>query len=566
MSSRNQQLLKAYARHAWRPDKTIWGLHRCFDGLFIALFATGDRIGGNRLLMETLDMIDRNIASELYGQGDKWHLGDFAIHAVWRGFKTFSKQIDHVLQERIERRACTYPYHSGGMSENHNLLQHAMRFLAGESFPGERFRDERAGSIHAAEARLMILDWCREYLTAGSEEWGADLYENVNLLALLNLHDFGQDQQILEATRSVLDLLAREMALAAHAGSTAGAARRGYGCYRLNARLSPSRPIHWLWFGSDRTDFDVPWFIGGALSAALSEYCPPEETITLAQHPGPLLSSDWNTRPFYQDGVHIKESFRVTTRLPGVQLSGTIIPASPSRYTDFTWVACFDEDAIVMANHPRLQAPVHEGARHCHSNRDLLEGYAANAYTNPSQPFWVPGNMPPGTDGDLRPGYWQGHGCAPACWMQGTILLNLFDIDPEEENQFFHLFLPAKAFDEVILEGHWLFARRGFGLLRIWSSTPLERVEKGTWAHAEWRSLTPRGALVVEIGSTHLDLETWTSWMKSASYRDPCFDPNIPAVSVNHDNRRVHLDLESAIPDNLLPPRDRSRVSSFNQK
>jgi hypothetical protein len=144
--------------------------------------------------------------------------------------------------------------------------------------------------------------------------------------------------------------------------------------------------------------------------------------------------------------------------------------------------------------------------------------------------------------------------------MQGTILLNLFDIDPEEENQFFHLFLPAKAFDEVIRDGHWLFARRGFGLLRIWSSTPLKRVEKGTWAHAEWRSLTPRGALVVEIGSTHLGLETWTSWIESAKYLDPSFDTNLPVVSVYHDNHRIRLDQKIAISENLLPPRAKSIV------
>ncbi|MGC9453189.1 MAG: hypothetical protein ACP5I4_17285 [Oceanipulchritudo sp.] len=551
-------LFNRYAAQAGRADTTIWGPHRCFDGLYLALLATGDTAGGNRLLEETLGLIDRNIADELSGQADKWHLGDFAIHAVWRGYRTFEALIDHGLIKRIEQRAVTYPYHAGGMSENHNLLQHAMRYLAGSAFPDAVFHDGRTGSDHVAKTGTLIRDWCRIWLEQGSEEWGADLYENVNLLSLLNLFDFAPDTEIRACARQVLDLMAREIALNAHAGATTGAARRGYGCYRLDARLSPSRPLHWLWFDSGVEDFDVPWFIGGVLVAALSEYRPPKETVALAQSPGPLFSSDWNTRPFYQPDVEIRETFRVTTRLPGAQLSGTIIPASASRYTDFTWVACLDEKAIVLANHPRLQPPGHSGA--ANSAPDLLEKYARNAFADMDQPtpLWVPGNMPPGMPGDLRPGFWQGHGCAPACWMRETLLMNLFDIDAKEKNQWFHLFLPAAAFDEVVQTGQWLFARRGEGLLRIWASRALERTRKGTWADAEWRCPTPRGALVVEIGSTALSGTTWTSWMNSAADRDPRFDPLIPAVSVIHDRQRVQLDRHSTFPDALLPPRARS--------
>ena len=576
------ELLSKYARHAERPDTTIWGPHRCFDGLFLALLASGNGEAGNRLLRETLDMIDGNITDELSGRGDKWHLGDFAIHAVWRGGNAFADTIDKDLMRRIDRTVVAYPFHFGGMSENHNLLQHAMRYLAGHEFPDTPFRDGRIGADHHKEARNSILEWAQTYLDCGSEEWGADIYENVNLLSLLNLFDFAPDSDIRSAAKGVLDLMAREMALTAHAGATSRTARRGYACYRISARLSPSRPLHWLWFDSGKQDFDVPWFIGGVLVAALSEYRPPEETVRLAQDPGPLMSSDWNTRKFYQPDVDITETFRVTTRLPGVQLSGTTIPASPSRYTDFTWVASFDEDAVVMANHPHFQPPGHSGADA--SSTNLLDKYASDAFAESGQPhpLWVPGNMPPGVPGDLRPGFWQGHGSAPACWMQGNILLMdrrvnllrtvlrsrgiddarlaIFDISPDEPVQWFHLFLPVTHFDEVVQQGNWLFARRGHGMIRIWSSTPLEKISSGIWKDVEWRCMAPRGALFVEIGSTASDNMDWDVWQESTVSGDPLFDPHRPTVSINHDNQRVTLDTGARFKDKLLPPRARSRI------
>jgi len=559
---RAEVLMRRYVRHARGRDMTIWGPHRCFDGLFLPLFATGDREGGNRLLEETLDMIERNLDDERSGRGDKWHLGDFAIHAVWRAYRSFGEQITGPLRERIARQVITYPFHSGGMSENHNLLQYAMAYLAGHAFPEATFHDRKPGRHHREQARQRIIAWTEMYLEHGSEEWGADLYENVNLLSLCNLFDYSPDREVRDASRRVLDLMSREIALNAHAGATSGAARRGYACYRVCARLSPSRPLHWLWFASAEEDMDVPWFCGGVLVAALSGYQPPPETVALAQTAGPLLSTDWNTRAFWQDYVEIAESFRVTTRLPGVQLSGTIIPASASRYTDFTWVASFDEDAVVMANHPHLQPPAHSGAGSDAPWRDILRSYEDGTSTAaPSaHPFWVVGNMPPGTVGDLRPGFWQGHGSAPACWMRGNILLNLFDIHATEPIQWFHLFLPMRSFDEVTQEGHWLFARRGAGWLRIWASHPLEPVTMGTWAHVEWRCPTPRGALFVEIASADVEPLDWEQWKRAAQARDPRFTSDPPAVSVIDNNERILLDRYARFDDALLPPRKRSHV------
>lgn len=61
---RNRTFLAFVMRHVVNPVSTAWGLYRCFDGYALAAYALGDTGLGDRLLLETLDMIDSNFAEE----------------------------------------------------------------------------------------------------------------------------------------------------------------------------------------------------------------------------------------------------------------------------------------------------------------------------------------------------------------------------------------------------------------------------------------------------------------------------------------------------------------------
>lgn len=531
---------------------TMWGPFRCVDGLHLVLFAQGKHEAACALFAETLALIEESIRKESSGEGDQWHLGDFALHTVWRAVETFADRIPAGLRERASRLFTGYLYHFGGLTENHDLLHHAIRFLTGERCPDAVFRDGRPGAVHRDEARHAIRAWVRDYLERGSHEWGAGLYENVNLLSLCNLLDSAGDAEVRSDAKRVLDFLAREIALQAMAGATAGAARRDYGCYRLSTRYSPSRALHWLWF--DAPPPEPPYdFVGGVLVAALSDYRPPPETVALARCPGPLRSSDWNTRPFPFADCDIPESFRVTTRLPGAQLSGTIIPAGPSRYTDFTWTAVLGEDAVVFANHPVpcTMAPPLKVHPDLHA---LFTAYETGAVPEDAHPGWVPGNMPPGMPGDMRPGFWQGHGTAPACWMRNQTLLSLFHLPENTPVSWIHIYLPVAAFDEVRTEGNWIFARKGLGRLRIWTSSPAVLTRKGVWAEKEWRVHGRKTGLAVQIESD----TDWEAWCTPRMADRPEWDPSIPAIGHHESGDAVTLPPEASFPEHLLPPRKRS--------
>lgn len=545
-------LFRLFSRRQDCEQTTIWGRFRAFDGIHLALFALDENAKGAELFTETLDLIETSLHRELTGEGDQWHLGDFALHTVWRAMESFPDQIPADLRKRAEKILTGYVYHCGGMSENHDLLHASMRLLVAERFPEAKFRDGRHVKDHRPEARDAVLEWFQVYLNQGSHEWGSSVYETVNLLSFCNFFDGAGDREVRREAGKALDFLAREMAFQAMAGATAGAARRDYGCYRLSTQLNPSRPVHSLWFGTplpaEPTDF-----AGGTLVAALSEYRPSAETVALARSPGPLCSSDWNTCPYWMPGVEVPESFRVTTRLPGVQLSGTVIPASPSRYTDWTWTAVFDETAVIFANHPAPAAGTHQGAERM-DVADLL-----NEYERPHPPHkgfggHVPGNMPPGMPGDLRPGFWQGHGAAPACWMKGRHLLCLFSLPEDAALPWIHFYFPVKEFDDVRTAGHWIFARKGEGRIRIWTSTPAVPVRKGVWADQEWRCHGRRTAMAIEIHSG----TGGSDWRSPDSGPQPVWDPETPSVSWSCCGETVTLTPEGASPESVLPPRQRS--------
>lgn len=499
--SRAHRLFSLVAASIAIVRPTIWGEIRAIDGYHLALFALQRSALANDLLAKTLDTIETSIAFERSGRGDEWHLGDFALHTAWRAANTFESLIGEKRIEHIEQLCVTYPYHDGGLSENHNLLHHSMRHLAGRRFPDRAFADGRCGRRHGDEAGARILEWGETWLTEGSEEWGAALYLNVDIMALVNLFDYSPDGHVKATARLLLDRLALEHALGAHEGAYAGASRRGYSCYRMDARRNPSRALHHLWFGTSLECPAAPHFVGGVLCAALSRYRPPKAVELIARYQGPFTSSAWNTRRFWQPGVDIAEHFCVTTRYPGVQLSGMVIPGSPSRYTDFTWVAAVGSRAIVFANHPAPRLPGHQLGDSPPNAQALLDMYESGECVPGEDPLWVKGNMPPGQSGDYRPGYWQGHGAAPASWTGVGVTASLYTLADDCNYNFVHIYLATTDFEEVVHEGLWVHARELDAYLSLWGSAPATVMSRGVWANREWRMNGPEVGLVAFVGS-----------------------------------------------------------------
>jgi hypothetical protein len=518
--ARAHAFLRFIADHADNPETTIWGPYRLFDGYALALLALGDDLSRARpLIEETLANIESDMAQERRDPEWKWHLSDFALQALLRIWFLFHDKVfcapGDSLWIRVATTAQHYRYHYGDLTENHNLLHLALRYLVAQAWPDAMFADGRTARAHLAEAATGLSRWMQTWVERGSAEWGSEIYYNVLLLALLNLHDFGDAAPVRQMAKSVLDFLLLDMASDAFAGASVGASRRSYAAYRLDTGESPSRAVHCLYFAAEETPSFNLNFIGGVLAAATSSYRPDAVTVSIAMDRRcSAVTHTTHTVGCWSRAGHLS---RTTFRTPDVMLSTMNSPGGLGRYTEQVCQITLSSQAVVSANHPCLR----DGALSPPpgSPAQILEAYEA-ARQDPRHRFWGVGNVPPGHKGDIRPGFWQGNGWGPRSYGEGCLAFLVYSIPADDPLPWPHVFVPRFAFDEVVERDAWLFGRRGNGYVGIWLPSGYEWTRQGVWADCEARLRSGRAAILFVVGrgashGTFADFERFTATLQA---------------------------------------------------
>lgn len=545
--SRAREFLSYVVDHHDNRRLTMWGPYRCFDGYALAHLALGrDLDRARELVRETLEMMRLNFLVELARAEDKWHLADFAVHPLLRARLLFRDRTTGATWDEVwadfERVLGEFVLHRHDLTENHNLLHHALRYLVGQEWPDLLLRDGRRAAEHVAEARRDILEWIRAWVTQGSVEWGADLYCNVNLLSLLNLVDFARDAAVRDATRAVVDLMMLDQALGNFGGALVTAARRGYSCYRMETPLSPARALQYLHFGlspeaSDGERFNLN-FIGGAIVAATSRYRVPPAIAALAHDRTPTMSGCTHVVPAW-DQDHVGQT---TFRCRGALLSAQNCAPGPRVYcADHVWQITLGEKAVIFGNAPTAFPPEWQWYREAFTPASVLDGFARGVRGD-LHPLWVPGNMPPGHFGDLRPGYWQGHPQSPRSFAAGRAAFVIYRLPANAPLPWTHVFFPRAEFDEVRTEGHWIFARRGDGYAALWTSTPGVWTATGTWRGVELRISATDTALVALVGDRELD-GSFDAFIRHARASAPTWDASTATLSATPHGETERLEV-----------------------
>ncbi|MEM1210674.1 MAG: hypothetical protein AAGI68_00095 [Planctomycetota bacterium] len=557
-STRAKRFLRYVVDCADNPSDTSWGLYRGFDGYALAAYALGDEAVGDRLLGDALAMMMQNFADERADPTYKWHLADFGVHPLLRAFWQFGpgKQAPGARPDRLPepwagliRLAFDFPLHFGDLSENHNLLHLTLRLLLGQAWPDQPLCDGRTARDHAEEAGGGILQWLDTWEHQGSAEWGSGIYYNVNYLALFNLIDFAADPELQRRAKRVMDLFLLDQALHGFAGASLAAAHRDYAVYRMDAFESPSRPIHYILFGVDRPPMFNLNFIGGAIQAACSGYRPPDEVVRIARDGLPHRTTITHTVPsgLWRDPRFDGPQGEVdraalqshACRLDHALLGAMVSYPSRGRYTEFALHVTLGERAISFINQPSAD-PAHRLV----DPAGLVELYdtethPAVAFSRPDRPwFWQYANVPPGNDGDMRPGYWQGNIDGPRSFGLGRVGACLYDLQPEVSIPFVHVFCDRDAYDDVFQDGPWLMLRHGDGYAAWWFSHPVTWVDQGVWANREVRMHAQRCAALAVVGDRATNggfasfcdglarlAVTWEKEAHSLFWRDPdCWD------------------------------------------
>ncbi|BCM94452.1 hypothetical protein IAD21_06359 [Abditibacteriota bacterium] len=541
---RANELLDFVVQHRDNPMKTVWGNYRNFDCYALACLALeGHDDDARRLLVETLDMIDHNFEVERAPGGDKWHLADFAMEPLLRGY--FKYRTTHLpndpVWERLSHTAQTFFFHYGDLSENHNLLHLSLRYLVGQTWPDATLADGHKGSVHMAEADADIRQWMNDWVRQGSTEWGADIYYNIDMLSLLNLYDFAKDPSMRVAAQGMLDLFALDEALDSYAGAAVGAARRGYGVYRMDIKQSPSRPLQYLWFNapSETSPFNLN-FIGGVIQAATSDYLPPAPIVWIANSRAPQENSTTHQRGLWPI-PGLDSIGKHTLRLSDVMQSTMNSPGGGGRYTEHVWQITMNETALVFANHPTATVPISIAGGG--AQQDLAQTIAVYSQPRPANPpvtegawYWTYANVPPGHQGDVRPGYWQGNLVGPRSFGTGSLSFLIFDIPADNPLPFAHLYLPRAEFDEVREANNWVYLRKGTGYAALWIPTGYTPTKTGLWADTEWKINGRQSAVLSFIGNAATN-HTFDVFITRAQQLQPQWDAqNLTLSALPSDN------------------------------
>lgn len=150
-------------------------------------------------------------------------------------------------------------------SENHILVFRATEYLAGQLLPDRTFVvTGKNGEWHRERAKTEILRWLDERSKMGFVEWHSDVYYNWDMIPLISLVEWAQDEEVVQRSAMVLDLLLLDMALHMHKGNFGVTHGRSYIKDKAAAMLEDTYDAAKLLF--DQTQ--KPWH-GVASTAAV---------------------------------------------------------------------------------------------------------------------------------------------------------------------------------------------------------------------------------------------------------------------------------------------------------
>ncbi|CAM9791503.1 unnamed protein product [Chrysoparadoxa australica] len=439
------------------------------------------------------------------------------------------------------------------LSENHQIGYAAGELLAGERFPDETFGTGLLGREHIELAKTRLMRWFRDRGRFGYSEWLSTTYYSVELGALLNLVDFAQDQEVVEAAIGAVDLLCLDMALNSYKGFMGSTQGRESGTSGglFDMRKSGVATEHAILFGIGAYS-DVETYAG--VVVATTKYEVPQVLVSIANDPstfvnrqrhgifveeGPLFGytyerDDIASAAFWY-GMGAWTDPLVYAQMKNLAIRYNQIPLNPSRGFRNIIIAIVRNrrNARVMLS-LRILAFITDGAQlqranvYTYRNEDVMLssvqshlkgrfGFQQHAWQATMGNEAIVFTTHPGTLGlrqkaieDLtfwKMTYWNGGASMPRCGQHENVALIIYRPEVADSQfrrivlRFTHAYFPEDAFDEVNYTRNWAFARKGAGYVGLYSATRLDRTSAGFGAGREISAKGLYNIWICEVGS-----------------------------------------------------------------
>jgi len=438
-------------------------------------------------------------------------------------------------------------------TENHMILFHAAELLAGQLYPDEIFSNsEMTGIEHVNHAIPLINRWIGWRAQFGFSEWHSNIYFTLDLIALMNLVEFSEDEPISTKAMMLVDLIAFDFAnnfyhsiYATTHGRTEDSRQVGTSVNSPAGRESPSEAA-WLLLGISKHNINDGGN-GAAISIAVSEkYVPPpilediaeiatgsnehKERSSLNLIDGPTYGFGYTSMddlmfwwpmsataaaPIIDSSLRLMEEYDLSAKLVFndamfldlLNFGATIHGTTLSEFCDIlklvTQGVCLESVSTYTYRTPYYQL---SGAQDYHKGMNGIQEHiwqasldeTAIVYTNSPggvSPQEFTGGWKPRATLNKNVGIFQYDRLATS--LLGELVFLYLEYKP-----YTHAYFPQWAFDSVEQHEKWTFGSKGDSYVALYSH------EKTHWESTiELRSSGKKNAYIVELAS----IEDYTS-------------------------------------------------------
>lgn len=447
-SARSHFLMDYYATHEV--------FDRQIQGAFseIAKFASGhpERFSEQNIV-NTLNYIDQ-----------RYDCSDFALHGVLRFYLLYADrpEVSDRLREKIRHTILHFKYWVDEpgrslmftRSENHEMLFYSIEYLAGLAFPDSIFANSgQNGLFHALKGRINAEHWIREKSHYGFTEWHSNTYYEEDMLALLDIYDFGEENGLLrQLARQLLDVIVLLVASNSKNGVMATTHGRCYENSLMYPQTEGMSRLNWMMFGKPKVISDSLSI--GATALATSGYSLPENAEAIvAEAPLLTISRMGLFRSSGQQGV-LCSTYRTRDYL----VSGLIESKAG------------ESGAQVQAGQILL-------------GTDLPVFVTCFADRSPT----------------TRPSYFGGQYRIPKTVARKNLLCHIYHIT--EKIGYTHCYFPQKQFDEVTEKNGWMFGKKGNAYIAVTCTSGFTVTKGGIYDRRELFSASKSGVWILEAGS-----------------------------------------------------------------
>ena len=445
----------------------------------------------------TLEFIDK-----------QYDCSDFRYVNLVRILYEFGDQIPEKTLSRIEKTLFDFRYWwdepgENSMcywSENHQILFASAEYLCGQLYPDVVFANSGlTGREHMEKARKRALDWLEMRWAYGFTEFNSGVYYKEDIGAMINLIDFARDEELVEKTMIIMDLLLYDVAVQNINTMFVSASGRAYTGNRMGGKGADLGGVtNYYWGDGSRIRQGMMQGMMSTrkyrLPSVIKEIATDTSDVIIKQNNGLDIIELDEEGYFGRDNRSMMMQLGMESFTNPEIVRNTLSFIRDTRMfsnefvkdfkvLDITLLRCFHlEPALIRMLNPRSNGvAIQKGNTYTYRTKDYslysVQNYHPGTYgdqhhvagMNISNHFSI-FHSHPAVEVDSKqksPNYWVGYGRLPHVAQDLNVSMSIYNI-PDKKGfmesallDYTHAYFPTEMFDTVIFNQNYLFGKKG---------------------------------------------------------------------------------------------------------